>query len=205
MIGSKTAGILSIIAVSLLFIWWISMGFFLPTSTDNFSFSKLILSPNWVIINLIGLFGAMVWPFAYIGLYHCILPISNIVSRLGFYFGMIGINLFFAIQFCQTFVWPIIAKTNPTLVELGGELVVGNLLVVVPIITSGVLLGLGYFLTYLEMSRRMFFNAGVRITLFLGVLLFANGILIPIRTLGLFMLTFASLSIGIMLLKNKEL
>ncbi len=120
---------------------------------------------------------------------------AHFSDTLGILLSQAGLILYTAIQYYETFLWPVAAKTNPALVEIQGPFVFGHWMVAAPLIISGLVLSLG-FLFLLFQKLRTERSRMWPWLLFLGVTLFGIGMVIPVRTLGLFLMTAALIRYG---------
>jgi len=111
--------------------------------------------------------------------------------------------MFACIQYYETFLWPVVARYNPELLKLDGPLVFGDKLILVPLIISGVMLGLGYIMLGIDLLSNRALPKLAVIMLMFGALVFGNGVVFPIRTLGLLILSSAMIWIGVHLIRLK--
>ena len=195
----KTEGILSIIGAVGLLIWWILMPVLLPIIDSADNFQNLILNNNWVPINIIGLISTILLTLGFPGFY---LKNHEKFNKLGFY-GLIiassGLILFTSIQYYETLLWPAAAKINPELLQVKGALVSGDSGVVAGLISSGVLLGIGYILFGISALQTKSYPKIPLWLLIIGAPVFGNGIAFPIRTIGLLLFCIGTIWLAVSL------
>ncbi|HBS06817.1 MAG TPA: hypothetical protein DEA96_17740 [Leptospiraceae bacterium] len=113
---------------------------------------------------------------------------NQIYGTPGVLISQIGAILFAAIQYYETFLWPVAASMDSSMVAFDGPFVFGDLRVSIPLVLSGLILTVGFFLLMIESIR-----SGQKKTwpslLFIGVLLFGMGMIVPVRTIGLMLMT----------------
>lgn len=195
---------LQIVAVGLLVLWWIALGVLLPVAEAATHFETMILHSNWVPVNVVGLIGCLLLILT-VPVLHC--HIQEKRSTLGFaglIVAEIGLVMFTCIQYYETFLWPVVAQTNPELVSFDGPLVFGAPLVLVPLILSGIFLGAGYILLGIALYIERAVPRYAAILLIAGAVLFGNGVVFPVRTLGLFLFAIATVICGVAILKSNR-
>jgi hypothetical protein len=199
----KTEGFLSITGGIGLIIWWSLMPVFLPTAEAADNFKNLILDENWVPINLIGLISTILLTLGFPGFY---IHLHNRFNKAGFAGLMIastGLLLFTCIQYYETIIWPAAAQINPELLQVQGNLVSGDTTVVAGLIISGAILALGYVIFGIaSLSIRAYPRVPLWF-LIIGAPLFGNGVLFPIRTVGLLLFSLGTIWLAISILRRQ--
>lgn len=176
---------LSLIGAAGLLAWWFLMPVLLPVSDSADSFQQMVLDNNWVSLNILGLVSTILMTLGYPGFY---LAKHNTLNKTGFVGLMItcvGLILFTAIQYYETFLWPVAARVNPELLEVKGALVGGDAGIVAGLIISGIFLGLGYVLFGISSLKTKAYPKIPIWFLIIGAPVFGNGIIFPVRTVGL--------------------
>lgn len=181
----KAEAILSIIGAIGLIIWWILMPIFLPIADSVDNFKNLILDNNWIIINIIGLFSVLLLTLGFPGFYIKSYERFNILGFIGLILALTGLILYTCIQYYETLIWPAAAQINPELVQVNGALVSGNAIVVAGLFGSGIFLGIGYILFGISALQMKSYSKIPLWFLIIGAPIFGNGILFPIRTVGI--------------------
>jgi hypothetical protein len=181
----RTTALFSLLGAIGLLVWWFSMPVFLPVSLSATHFQELILDRDWIPVNLVGLISTLLVTLGFPGFY---LAKHNEFKRPGF-MGLVlagtGLILFTGIQYYETLLWPAAAKVNPDLLQVQGALVSGDTGVLAGLLVSGVFLGIGYILFGIAALRTRVFPKLPTWFLLVGAPVFGNGIVFPVRTLGL--------------------
>lgn len=200
----KTTTLFSLLGAIGLLIWWCSMPVFLPLAGSANNFQQLILDRDWIFVNLIGLVATVMLTVGFPGFY---LAKHEALGRLGF-IGLIiastGLILFTGIQYYETLLWPAAARVHPELVQVQGELVSGNSGVLAGLLVSGIFLGLGYILFGISVLKARAFKKFPAWFLLVGAPVFGNGIVLPVRTLGLLLFCTGTISLAIQVRKHSK-
>ncbi|MFX0557218.1 hypothetical protein ACOCEA_10480 [Maribacter sp. CXY002] len=200
----KTEGLLSIIGAVGLLVWWFLMPIFLPIADSSDNFKNLILNDNWMQINIIGLISILLLTLGFPGFY---LKNHEKFNKLGFYgliIASIGLILFTSIQYYETLLWPAAAKIHPELLQVNGALVDGDIGVVAGLISSGAFLGIGYILFGIAALQTNSYPKIPLWFLIIGVPLFGNGVVFPIRTIGLLLFCIGTIWLSRSIQKNGQ-
>lgn len=181
----KTEAILSIIGAIGLLLWWFLMPIFLPIADSSDNFKNLILDSNWVQINVIGLISTLLLTLGFPGFYLKNYEKFNKIGFSGLIITLTGFILFTSIQYYETLLWPAAAQVNPELLQVKGALVSGDFRVVTGLIVSGAFFGIGFILFGISALQTKSYPKIPLWFLIIGAPLFGNGILFPLRTVGL--------------------
>ena len=189
-----------VISGILLIIWWALLGISQMFSNSGDSLSQLVQSSTWIPINIIGLIAAL---FLVIGLMRILFEEESSLGLLGVIISIFGVVLFTAVQFEETFVWPLLARYSDNLLEINGPMFT-NLSWLSIYIIMGVLFALGFIIIAIHSLRRNIFPKTPSILMIIGAPIFGSGIYLPImiRTIGLIFLSISFIWIGFFKLKN---
>ena len=201
----KTEGLLSIIGAVGLLIWWFLMPVFLPIADSSENFNNLILDNNWVQINLVGLISTIFLTLGFAGFYLKHYEKFNKLGFIGLIITLVGLVLFTSIQYYETLLWPAAARINPELLQVKGALVNGDPGVVAGLITSGAFLGIGYIIFGISALQTKEYPKIPVWFLIIGAPIFGNGIVFPIRTLGLLLFCIGTIWLGSIIQKDSNL
>ena len=197
----RFSGLLNIIGGTVLLAWWFMMPLFLPVSEAATDFSAMVLHPNWIPVNVVGLAGILFLTSGFSGMFLAGSEKTGKLGLAGWLLALTGLILYTAIQYYETFIWPAAAQVNPELVQVGGVLINGDKGVMAGLVASGIFLGLGYILWAAVSIQRKTLPVWLAIFLFIGATVFGNGILFSIRTVGILLFCPATILIGIRLRK----
>ena len=189
-----------VISGILLITWCILLGISQVFSNSGDSLSQLVQSSTWIPINIIGLIAAL---FLVIGLMRILFEEESSLGLLGVIISIFGVVLFTAVQFEETFVWPLLARYSDNLLEINGPMFT-NLSWLSIYIIMGVLFALGFIIIAIHSLRRNIFPKTPSILMIIGAPIFGSGIYLPImiRTIGLIFLSISFIWIGFFKLKN---
>jgi|GEM_PF-1839335 len=185
-----------------LLIWWIMFPVLLPIANASQSFQNLVLDSNWTAINLLGLLSCLMLCIGLPGIFLAQYRHFRMTGFLGLILACTGLILFTAIQYYETLIWPAAAQLNPGLLHSDGALVSGNSSVLAGLLISGVVLGSGYVLFgFAALKTKKFNKAGIWL-LMVGVVVFGNGIIFPVRTIGLILFISGTIWISVQIRKT---
>jgi len=192
-----------IISGILLITWWTLLGISQVLSNSGDSLLQLVKSSTWIPINIIGLIATL---FLVIGLMRILFEEESSLELSGFLgviLSIFGVVLFTAVQFDETFVWPLLAKHSDNLLEINGPMFT-NLSWLSIYIIMGAFFVLGFILIAIQSLRRNIFPKIPSILMIIGAPIFGSGLLVPlmIRTIGLIFLSISFIWIGFSKLKN---
>ena len=198
----NTTAWFSLIGAVGLLIWWFLMPVFLPVADAANNFHNMILDPDWTWLNLAGLVSTLLVTLGFpaFSLYQ-----KENLDRLGsagFVIASTGLILFTGIQYYETLLWPAAASVDPGLVGATGALVSGDPGVAGGLLASGILLGAGYILFGISALLANLLPKTPLWFLIVGAPVFANGIIFPVRTLGLLLFCAGTIWLALRLRKN---
>jgi hypothetical protein len=187
---------------TLLIIWWLLLGLSQVTGGAGGSLARLVLMSTWVPINIVGLLSALLLILGLIGI---LIGNSSDLGTFGFVgiiLGTAGAALFTAVQFSETFVWPLLARHARDLLEIEGPMFTDRAFFASYLI-MGVLFALGVVFVAAQSLKRRIFPVVPSVFLLVGAPLFAGGILVPVlvRTIGVVLLGVSLVWVG---LKNRD-
>ena len=157
----------------------------LPVADAADNFQELILDADWRGLNLLGLVSCLLLCLGLPGKYIVRYEHFRQSGFTGILLACTGLILFTAIQYYETFLWPAGAAVHPEMLAAHGTLVSGNTFVAGGLLVSGLILGIGFILFGVAALRTKMYPRVPVWFLMSGALLFGNGILFPVRTIGL--------------------
>ena len=173
-----------------LMIWWVMFPVLLPIADASQNFQEMILHSNWTVINLVGLLSAIMLCLGLPGIFLSQHLHFKMYGYLGLLLACTGLILFTAIQYYETLIWPAAAKVNAELLQSDGALV------------SGIVLGSGYVLFGISALKTRLFRKIAIWMLMIGATVFGNGIVFPVRTLGLILFVSGTIWLSVKIRKN---
>ena len=185
-----------------LLFWWILFPVLLPVTNASQGFQDLVLDSRWIIVNLLGLFSGLFLCLGLPGIFLAHYCNFKLYGFWGLLLACTGIILFTAIQYYETLIWPAAAKINPELLYSGGALVSGNSAVLAGLLISGFILGAGYVLFGIAALKTGKYLKTAIWMLMAGVVIFGNGIIFAVRTIGLILFTSGTIWLSFHIRKN---
>jgi hypothetical protein len=187
---------LNILAAVCLLAFWYGYALALPFKRLPEGIRHLAVHPRWPLINLLGLAGTV---FASAGL----IVISwntelNTLGSVGVLLAVAGLQLLGGNLAWESMIWPVLAKTHPTVLSFDGPLYSNGLLLGY-FALAGLIFSSGYVL--LALSLRDTTPIWIVFGLGCGAPLFAAGPLfgryqVLIRSVGITLLTVAQAALG---------
>lgn len=198
----NTAAWFSLLGAIGLLVWWFLMPVFLPVADAESNFQNMILDPDWTWLNLAGLVSTLLITLGFPAFSFYRRPHPDVLGSAGLLIASAGLILFTGIQYYETLLWPAAASTDPGLVGVSGTLVSGDPGVAGGLLASGILLGAGYTLFGISALRANVLPKAALWFLIVGAPVFANGIVFPVRTLGLFLFCSGTIWLALTIRKN---
>ena len=137
------------------------------------------------MLNLVGLASCLLLCLGLPGIFLAHYKHFKMLGFVGLLLACTGLVLFTAIQYYETLLWPAAAEVHPDMVRTQGVLVSGHTSVVMGLLVSGIILGAGYILFGIASLRTEKYPSLPVWFLMLGAMVFGNGMLFPVRTIGL--------------------
>lgn len=185
----------------LLIVWWILLGLSQLSASSGASLAAMAMTPLWLPANIVGIIATVLLVVGLSAFFTRAAPDSDTLGFLATTVSMAGVLLFGALQFDETFVWPVLAQDAPMLLEPGGPML-GAPPFFAAYVSMGVLFAAGFILLTAHSIRRAALPLVLNLLLVFGALLFAGGVLVPVavRTAGVLIfggaLIWAGLVIG---------
>jgi hypothetical protein len=202
---SKVFSIMLVLSGFLLIIWWILVGISQMSSGSGSSLSQIVQTPAWVPINLIAVVASLL---LILGLMRILFEDSadlGLLGFLGFIICIIVVTLFTAMQFDETFVWPLLATHADSLLEIKGPMFTNPAFFAAYII-MGIFFIVGFVFIAVQSLRRAIFPKIPSILIIIGAPIYGGGLYVPMiaRTIGLILLGISFIWIGFFKMKNLE-
>lgn len=199
---TRVLGMLLGLSGLLLIVWWLLLGLSQLSGGSGGSFASMVLTPAWLPVNILGLVATLLLAVGLCAFLTRASPDIGVLGFVGTVVSIAGVVLFDALQFDETFVWPVLAQHAPLLMEPDGP-IFRNPAFFAVYIAMGVLFAVGFVLLAAHSIRRATLPLVLNVLLLVGALLFAGGALVPIvvRTVGVLMfgsaLIWAGISLGV--------
>jgi hypothetical protein len=187
-----------------LLIWWSMFPVLLPLADTSQNFQEMILDSNWTVINLLGLLSSLLLCLGLPGIFLAQHMHFKMYGYLGLLLACTGLILFTAIQYYETLIWPAAAQINPVLLHSNGALVSGDSGVVAGLLISAIVMGSGYVLLGIAALRIKKYKKTAIWLLMVGAVVFGNGIVFPVRTIGLVLFVIGTFWLSVLIRKQAK-
>ncbi len=139
------SGILNIAAGLLLLIYWYAFALFLPYRELSTTLALLVEHRNWVWINALGVFGALLGLLGQAGILAVQIDQAGWIGVAGYFVASAGTVLLIGTMLWETVLWPILVKYDRGLLAFNGSLYQSKTFIPF-FIVSGLIYSLGYIL-----------------------------------------------------------
>ncbi|MDH4121151.1 MAG: hypothetical protein OEV94_05545 [Deltaproteobacteria bacterium] len=180
---SRLIRVYSDLAVILFVTWWVWFGVEMPKSPSNDMLAQMYLSNILVVPNILGLLATFFY----------LLFVMNVLiaapRKDGLFMStqvvfIAGISMYIAIQFSETFLWPLLARTQPALLFLDGPILGTEAHFFPVLVLAGLLISAGVLLFSRLLSRQFHQPMGITMAYALAFIVFGVGMHPYVRTVG---------------------
>lgn len=199
----RTSALLSLAGAIGLLVWWFLMPLLLPVAEASTQFQNMILDRDWIPVNIAGLISTILITLGFPGFSLCHRENPDRIGSAGLIITSTGLILFACVQYYETLIWPAAAAIHPDLLQVKGALVSGNQGVTAGLLFSGIALGCGYILFGISALRTRRLPKIPVWFLISGAPVFANGIVFPVRTIGLLLFCAGTIWLALHLRKSE--
>lgn len=168
------------VAALLLFGFGVTPPLFLPTGEPLLEWVR---DPAWTSLNLLALTMALLLPLSLVVLYAAQANSLGTFGLLSFLSAFFGTSLYLALQFDESFVWPVLATEAPELLHLEGPMFTSPLFGLA-YLTMGLLFIAGWLGFGVVTSRAGVFPRSAGVLLAIGMPVFGAGNLVPFLVRG---------------------
>ncbi len=173
------------ISGALLIIWWLLLGITQAAGDSGQSFAAMVQTPSWLPVNIVGMVAMLVLVVALSGWVLQIPSGGGALRFLGVVISVVGVVLFGAVQFDETFVWPLLAEHAPSMMEPAGPMFTDPAFLSIYLL-MGVFFAAGFVLVAIDSIRSNSSPLILNLMLIIGAVLFAGGSFMPLiaRSVG---------------------
>jgi hypothetical protein len=181
----------------LLMVWWLLLGLIQRLGGAGNSLAELVIVSSWLPVNILGLLATLLLILGLSGILTGNTPDLGTFGFLGVLLSISGAALFTAVQFDETFIWPLMATHGGELLEPEGPMFTDPSFFT-SYIVMGVFFAVGFIFLSVQSLKRRIFPVVPSIFLLTGAVLFAGGVLVPVavRTVGVLLFGIALIWIG---------
>ncbi|MHA2423294.1 MAG: hypothetical protein ACXAEF_00770 [Candidatus Thorarchaeota archaeon] len=200
----RITGFANIISAVFLLLFWFLYAILLPINEVPANYHLLILDPDWLIVNGLGVIGFVLALVGVLGIFFKQFDDISEVGILGFLITFVGQVLYNAGIYYETFIWPVLAASDPTLIDLSTGPIYSNPVFFIMLILAGSLYAFGFLIFgYSTYKTNSFPKWGI-LLLVIGVVLFTPGFFpYLIRTMGIVVYAIGLIWVGYTLFKQE--
>ena len=200
----RITGLANIISAVFLLLFWFLYAILLPINEVPANYDLLILDPEWLLVNGLGVIGFIL---AFVGILGILFKQSDKLTELGivgFLITFVGQILYNAGIYYETFIWPILAESDPNLVQLSTGPIYSNLVFFMMLMLAGSIYVIGWLIFGYSTYKTDSFNKWAILLLVLGVVMFIPGFFpYAVRTIGIIVYAGGLIWVGYLLIKQE--
>ncbi|MHA1992383.1 MAG: hypothetical protein ACW98A_15540 [Candidatus Hodarchaeales archaeon] len=200
----RITGVANIVSAISLLLFWFLYAILLPINEVSTNYHLLVLDPDWLLVNGLGVIGFVL---ALVGILGIFFKQSNDLTELGmvgFLVTFVGQVLYNAGIYYETFIWPILAESDPTLINLSSGPIYTNPVFFTMLILAGSIYAIGFLIFGYSTYKADSFNKWAILLLVIGVVLFIPGFFpYAVRTVGIIAYAGGLIWVGYMLIKQE--
>jgi hypothetical protein len=182
----RVTGLANIISAVFLLSFWFLYAILLPIDEVPTNYHLLILDPDWLIVNGLGVMGFVLALVGLLGIFFKQFNDLTELGMLGFLITFVGQVLYNAGIYYETFIWPVLAESDPNLINLSNGPIYTNPVFSIMLLLAGILYVVGFLIFGYSMYKNQSFPKWAILLLLLGVVMFIPGFFpYLIRTLGI--------------------
>lgn len=164
----------------------------------------LILDPDWLLVNGLGVIGFVLVLVGILGIFFKQFNELTELGMFAFLITIVGVVLYNAGIYYETFIWPILAVSDPNLVTLSTGPIYSNPIFFMMQILSGSIFSIGFIIFGYSTYKTNTFSKWAILLLVIGVFLFIPGFFpYIVRTVGIVVYAVGLIWVGYILIKQE--
>jgi len=200
----RVTGIANIVSAVCLLLFWFLYALLLPIDEVATNYHLLILDPDWLLVNGLGVIGFVLVLVGILGIFFKQFNELTLLGMFGFLITVVGLVLYNAGMYYETFIWPILAVSDPNLVTLSTGPIYSNPVFFMMQILSGSIYAIGFLIFGISTYKTKSFSKWAILLLVIGVVLFIPGFFpYAVRTVGIIAYAIGLIWVGYMLIKQE--
>ena len=200
----RITGIANIISAVCLLLFWFLYAILLPINEVPTNYHLLILDPDWLLVNGLGVIGFVLVLVGILGIFFKQFNELTELGMFAFLITIVGVVLYNAGIYYETFIWPILAVSDPNLVTLSTGPIYSNPIFFMMQILSGSIFSIGFIIFGYSTYKTNTFSKWAILLLVIGVFLFIPGFFpYIVRTLGIVVYAVGLIWVGYILIKQE--
>jgi hypothetical protein len=199
----RITGLANIISAVFLLLFWFLYAILLPINEVPTNYHLLILDPDWLIVNVLGVIGFVLALVGILGLFFKQFNDLTMLGMVGFLITFVGQVLYNAGIYYETFIWPVLAESDPNLINLSNGPIYSNPAFFLMLMLAGSIYVIGFLIFGYSTYKTNSFSKWAILILVIGVVLFIPGFFpYIIRTVGIIVYAIGLILIGYRLFKQ---
>jgi hypothetical protein len=199
----RISGLANVISAVSLLSFWFLYAILLPINEVPTNYHLLLLDPDWLLVNGLGVMGFVLALVGVLGIFFKQFNELSELGMLGFLVTFVGQILYTASIYYETFIWPILAASDPTLINLSTGPIYANPIFSIMLIIAGSMYGFGFLIFGYSTYKTDSFPKGAILILVIGVGIFTPGFFpYIVRTVGIIAYAIGLIWAGYVLMKQ---
>ena len=200
----RITGLANVISAVCLLLFWFLYAILLPIDQVPTNYHLLILDPDWLLVNGLGVIGFVLVLVGILGIFFKQFNELTELGMFAFLITIVGVVLYNAGMYYETFIWPILAVSDPNLVTLSTGPIYSNPIFFMMQILSGSIFSIGFIIFGYSTYKTNTFSKWAILLLVIGVFLFIPGFFpYIVRTVGIVVYAVGLIWVGYILIKQE--
>ncbi|MHA2197914.1 MAG: hypothetical protein ACXABO_20210 [Promethearchaeota archaeon] len=200
----RITGFANILSAVFLLLFWFLYAILLPINEVPTNYHLLILDPDWLIVNVLGVIGFVLALIGILGLFFKQFNDLTALGMVSFLITFVGQVLYNAGIYYETFIWPVLAESDPNLIDLSNGPIYSNPAFFTMLMLAGSIYVIGFLIFGYSTYKTDSFPKWAILILVIGVVLFIPGFFpYIIRTVGIIVYAVGLIWMGYMLIKQE--
>ncbi len=200
----RITGLANIVSAVFLLLFWFLYAILLPINEVPTNYHLLILDPEWLIVNSLGVIGFVLALVGILGIFFKQSDDITMLGMVGFLITFVGQVLYNAGIYYETFIWPVLAESDPNLINLSNGPIYTNPVFFIMLMLAGSIYVIGFLIFGYSTYKTDSFNKWAILLLVIGVVMFIPGFFpYIVRTLGIIVYAGGLIWVGYMLIKQE--
>jgi hypothetical protein len=200
----RITGVANIVSAICLLLFWFLYALLLPIDEVATNYHLLILDPDWLLVNGLGVIGFILVLVGILGIFFKQFNELTELGMFAFLITIVGVVLYNAGIYYETFIWPILAAIDPNIVTLSTGPIYSNPIFFMMQILSGSIFSIGFLIFGYSTYKTNTFSKWAILLLVIGVFLFIPGFFpYIVRTVGIVVYAVGLIWVGYILIKQE--
>ncbi|UCG03865.1 MAG: hypothetical protein JSW11_07740 [Candidatus Heimdallarchaeota archaeon] len=200
----RITGIANIGSAVFLIFFWFLYAILLPINEVPTNYHLLVLDPDWLIVNGLGVIGFVLALIGILGIFFKQYNDLTELGMIGFLITFVGQVLYNAGIYYETFIWPVLAESDPNLIDLSNGPIYSNPIFFTMLLLAGSIYVIGFLIFGYSTYKTDSFPKWAILLLVIGVVMFIPGFFpYIVRTLGIIVYALGLIWVGYKLIKQE--